>query len=103
MGVSHDQSSQWQKLAEVPDSDFEVALQAERPTTGGIIASHAAPRRDVVDPMALWLWGRLQDFQRDGLLAADPNVLLGTMLDHMQTTTKELVPRVVAWLGRIGK
>jgi hypothetical protein len=52
---------------------------------------------------ALWLWGCLQDFERDGILDEDPNELIATMLDHMQTTTRDLVPRVMAWLGRIGK
>jgi hypothetical protein len=56
-----------------------------------------------VDKRALWLWGRLLDFEREGLLAADPNELVGTMLDHMQTTTKNLAPSVRDWLGRIGK
>jgi hypothetical protein len=104
LGVSYNQSSQWQSLAKIPDDDFEIAMQsAEQPTTGGLIAAHTAPKRDVVNPMALWLWGRLQDFDRDGLLAADPNELFGTMLEHMKVTTKDLAPRVAAWLGRIGK
>ncbi len=39
MGVSKDQSSKWQKLAEVPNEDFEEALANPRvmPSTQGII------------------------------------------------------------------
>ena len=103
LGVSYNQSSQWQKLAAVPDDEFETALDAERPTTNGIIAAHAEPRQTTVDPRALWLWGRLLDFEREGLLAADPNALTSTMLDHMQETTRRLAPCVREWLGRIGK
>jgi hypothetical protein len=44
----------------------------------------------------------LLDFEREGLLDTDPNALTRTMLEHMQTTTKEMAPRVAAWLGRIG-
>ena len=74
----------------------------KKPTTNGIIAAHTEPRQSPVDPRALWLWGRLLDFEREGLLDTDPNALTRTMLEHMQTTTKEMAPRVAAWLGRIG-
>lgn len=105
LGVSHDQSSNWQKLAAVPDEAFEQAVKAEKPTTSGIIAAHAEPKlpkKDQVDTKALWLWGRLLDFEREGLLAElDPNALLQTMLPHMKETTQKMAPIVAAWLGRI--
>jgi len=104
LGITHNQSSQWQKLAEVPEAEFEAALKApEKPTTGGIIAGHM-PRekpRDQVDARALWLWGRLLDFEREGLLDEDPEALMASMLDHMKDATREMAPRVAAWLGRI--
>jgi hypothetical protein len=38
LGISKNQSSQWQKLGNVPQKDFDQALeQADRPTTSGII------------------------------------------------------------------
>lgn len=101
LGISRNQSSQWQKLAAVPDPEFEQALKGDRPTTTGIIAAHAEPKRDAVDMAALWLWGRLQDFERDGLLSSQPPAILTTMLPHMQETTKRLAPLVAAWLQRI--
>ena len=64
LGISHNQSSQWQKLAKVPDDEFEKALQSERPSTSGIIAASAPkpePRKNAVNDHALWLWGRLND------------------------------------------
>jgi hypothetical protein len=102
LGITHNQSSQWQKLAGVPPDLFEQELQRDRPTTNGIIAAHACPEpKDKVGPAALWLWGRLRDFERDGLLDLDPNEVVEGMLGHMQATTKELAPRVAAWLGKI--
>jgi hypothetical protein len=102
IGISKQQSSDWQKLAAVPPDLFERELQSERPTTNGIIAAHAQPEpKDKVGPAALWLWGRLKDFERDGLLDLDPNEVVEGMLVQMQTTAKELAPRVAAWLGRI--
>jgi hypothetical protein len=38
-GISKQQSSQWQKLAKVPEEQFEAALaQADKLSTGGILA-----------------------------------------------------------------
>ena len=73
LGVSYDQSAKWQKLAEIPDEEFERAVRQPGASTSGIIAAYAEPKRDVVDPMALWLWGRLQDFERNGLLERAPS------------------------------
>ena len=102
LGVTRNQSSQWQKLAAIPDDEFERALQVEHPSTNGIITAHSEPKQPACDRRALWLWGRLLDFEREGLLDADPNELTSTMLEHMQATTMEMAPRVAAWLGRIG-
>jgi hypothetical protein len=101
LGISRNQSAQWQQLARVPDDDFEVSLQTEHPTTGGIIASHVAPKQRQMDDRALWLWGRLQDFERMGVLASDPPEMVAEMFEHMQETTRALAPRVAEWLGRI--
>ena len=102
LGISKQQSANWQRLATVPDDKFELALASPtKPSTNGIIAAHIEPKRDVVDPKALWLWGRLKDFEREGLLDQDPTDILTTMLDHMKTTTLDLAPRIAAWLGRI--
>lgn len=108
LGISRDQSSQWQKLAKIPRAEFEADLADPmwRPTTSGMIERQEARERGPlpttrVDDRALWLWGRLQDFERDGLLTRDPDEVLSTMLEHMDTTTRRLAPLVSAWLGRI--
>jgi hypothetical protein len=103
--ISRKQAENWQKLAAVPEDLFEQALSEPNPSTSGIITRHEVADRPaglVMDNhQALWLWGTLQDFERDGILDADPNELIGNMLDHMKATTNRLAPRVAAWLGRI--
>jgi hypothetical protein len=99
-GVSMRQTERWEKLAEVPEEQFEAALAGpDKPTTNGIIAASEKPTKR--DERALWLWGRLQDFERDGLLDLDPNQLFEMISDHMKVTTLRLAPRVAAWLGRL--
>ncbi len=39
IGITKNQSSQWQKLADVDEEFFEQAVKADRPTTSGIIAA----------------------------------------------------------------
>lgn len=107
LGISRHQSSEYQKLAKVPEEEFELALadRGAMPSTRGIIAQHEAKQRDApkieVDPMALWLWGALREFERNGVLGMDPNVLVRTMLDHMKDSTRDLAPRVAQWLRSI--
>jgi hypothetical protein len=107
LGVSYDQASQWQKLADVPEEQFEQALSDPNrmPTTAGIIATGAAPEPEVVpvSPHALWLWGRLFDFERDGMLKRDQREVLLTLTPRMQDDVHRLAPQVANWLSRIGK
>lgn len=104
LGISKDQSSRWQKLAEVPEEEFEAALTSpEKPTTNGIISAVSPPKSKEPAPsdQALWLWGRLCDFERNGTLAADPAQLLSQMTPHMRAETVRLAPLVKLWLERI--
>jgi hypothetical protein len=104
--ISPKQAENWQKLAAVPDDLFEQALAEPNPSTSAIITRHEVtdrPRGLVMNNhKALWLWGTLKDFESEGLLDEDPNELIASMLEHMQTTTTEIAPRIAAWLRRIG-
>jgi hypothetical protein len=59
LGVSKKQLSDWQKLADVPDQQFEGALadSTVKPTTAGIIRATSEPKSQPVADEALWLWG----------------------------------------------
>jgi hypothetical protein len=102
LGITRDQSSQWQKLGEVPDDQFEMALAADKPTTNGIITAAVPPVITPVSDQALWLWGRLRDFERHQLLLTAPTEVLATMTTGMLEDVTKLAPRVADWLNRIG-
>jgi hypothetical protein len=108
-GISYDQSALWQKLAEVPEEEFEEALASpvSLPTAAHIVAAHEArinppgPEVAPTDPHASWLWGRLRDLEREGVLDRDPVELCALMPKHMIATVQRLTPVVIEWLGRI--
>lgn len=106
LGVSANQAHRWRKLADVPQAQFDDALADpdRKPSTAGIIAAAMPPQPEVVPVSkdALWLWGRLRDFERDGLLAQAPADVLLTMTPQMLDDTHRLAPLVAAWLKRIG-
>jgi hypothetical protein len=106
LGVSEKQSRQWQKLADVPDKQFAAALadRTAKPTTNGIIqAGLLKPGIVKVSDDALWLCGRLKDFERMGLLGKEPSRILLTMVPTMLDSVHRLAPKVAAWLRRIGE
>lgn len=53
----------------------------------------------VMNPKALWLWGRLKDFEREGVLRQDPSDLLNEMTEPMRADVRRSLPAVVAFLS----
>lgn len=104
LGISRKQDKNWQELAGVPQEQFEEALAGpDKPTTTGIL-NEAKPPKPKVTPVAdecLWLCGRLEDFERDGLLARDPNEVIKTAIPTMRSQILRLAPLVAAWLERV--
>ena len=101
LGITRDQSSQWQELATVPDEDFEreVTNANGKPSTEGIIlAQRMRAPAPAVDPDAIWLWGRLKDFERWRFEGRSIAELLDAMTSPMRQDTIRLGPMVAAWL-----
>lgn len=96
LGVSYDQSSKWQQLAAVPEEDFEAALSGpDKPSTTGIINKE---KQEPMDRDALWLWGRLRDFEHKEILDRDPGDVLAAMTDAMRADVLRLSGPVSDWL-----
>jgi len=104
LGISRKQAAQWEKLGSMPQREFDLAIgeSVKPPTTKGILRAATEPVRRVVASDALWLWGRLLDFERDGLIEKSPADVIETMTEPMKDDVHRLAPRVAAWLKRIG-
>lgn len=100
LGITKRQSMQWQQLGALSDNQFELAIGTKvlPPST-----KKPAPYHYPVPTDALWLWGRLLDFERNGTLDKSPVDMVGTMSDAMRQDVVRLVPKVIAWLERIGE
>lgn len=104
LGISHKQSSNWQRLASVPQEIFDDELKhSPRPTTSGIIRAAKPPKRNPVKDEALWLWGTLKDFKSEGILSDTPRNVMATMTPEMLDDVHTLAPKVANWLKKIGE
>lgn len=102
-GISRQTAHKFQALAAIPKADFEHALRGpDKPTTKGLITRATvhnptpAPR---VNDDALWLWGRLRDFENNGYLTGDPSRALRTMTGAMLSDVMRLAPLVASFLN----
>lgn len=102
LGITRDQSSKWQQLANVPEEEFERAVNGDgpKPTTEGIINANTLRENPMpkVDMDALWLWGHLKDFERSGIFDRDLSELFVTMTNPMRQDCRRLLPMALTLL-----
>ena len=108
MGISKDQSSKWQKLADVPEEKFKEALAdtSAPPSTANIIRQHEkdtggpepspAPPGFVKATQAIGAFSRLAEFCREN----DPDFVAEGVLDYEIAELKTDIATVADWLDR---
>ena len=102
MGVTKDQSSKWQKLAEVPEDVFETVIGDQgMKVSGNQILETANPKEPSkkIDVAALWVWGRLRDMERDNLFQTPLKHLLDEMTDGMKPDAERIIPKLKEWIN----
>lgn len=83
----------------------EMVEQGEEPTSAALrrkIIDKPAPKR-TMDRRALWLWGRLQDFERDNVISAGATFLVNDMTPEMRADVRRLAPKVIEFLTQVEK
>ncbi len=106
IGITKDQSSKYQQLADIPEQEFEETLEGVtkaagvmgKVTTNYILNSQKpqepSPR---INTDALWLWGRLRDFEKK-VLHQDKDFLLSEMTPTMRPEAERILPKLQQWL-----
>lgn len=81
----------------------DMVERGEEPTSAALrrnIIERPTPQR-TMDRRALWLWGRLQDFERDEVLIAGAEFLVSEMTPEMRQAVRRLVPKVIEFLSEV--
>jgi len=69
--------------------------RGEEPTRAALRREIEKPKpQKVMNPKSLWIWGRLKDFEREGILTQDPSDLLSEMTEPMRADVRRLLPIV---------
>ena len=105
-GMTRQSAHRYQALANIPKDEFDAALAGpEKASTNGVLARtklHEAGRPPPrVSDVALWLGGRLRDFERDGYFDAEPAQLFHDMTDAMRADVLRLAPLVARFLNSL--
>lgn len=93
LGVSKKRSVASQKLAAVPEDEFEEMLRLAKPMK---------PRRSRSKSLDhLWVWGRICDFEPH--IDDDPRLLIAALDTSMRKDIRRIVPSLVSWLLQLTK
>jgi hypothetical protein len=104
MGLTYKQSSDFQKLAAVPEEEFEKAVDnpAAKPSTSHIIKPKEPPPPRM-DANALYLWGVLREFRSRNLFASPLNEIVSEWTEAMQGDALSIIPEVKKWVDNYGE
>jgi hypothetical protein len=102
LGIRRDQIHEARKLRDAENEDpgliqrtvSDLVERGQEPTKAKIKAAVSKPAPKKMDPRALWLWGRLKDFERDGVLSVSAETLLAEMTPPMRADVQRLAPLV---------
>lgn len=99
--LSSQQSSKYQQLANVPESEFEEALTepAAMPSAHGILNARKEEPAKRINEKSLYLWGRLIAIEKN-LINEDIDELLGGMTPAMRKDSDRILPLLITWLTR---
>lgn len=104
--ISKDQASNYQKLAAVPEEEFEqaVELPGTKPNTTHILNKlKPQPEPKRMDQDALWFWGTLRDMRQRGIFDRSIEELVGEWTPAMAEDTASIIATVKTWVDDYAK
>ena len=100
MGITKDQSSNWQKLAAIPEEEFEKAVDnlAVKPSTNHIVRPKP-PEPERMDKDALFVWGTLRDMRSKGIFDIDLSFIVDEWTDAMKGDAESIINQLKKWVN----
>jgi hypothetical protein len=104
-GITTEQASRWERLASVPDADFEAALAdtSQKPSTTGLIRKTTIVDMPKVSADALWIWGKVRAFDERNFSAKSTSVIKGEMAFTMINDMVRILPSMIKWLKELNR
>jgi hypothetical protein len=109
LGLRHDEIHEARKLRDAEAAEpglirrsLDAMLErGEEPTRAALFREVAAKPQLTMPREALWIWGRVKDFHRDGILAIPPHELAAKMTEEMRRDMRTQLPAVIAYLTQL--
>ena len=110
LGIRRDEIHDARKLRDAEASEpglISRALDAmvargEEPTRAALMREvFDKPKPKQMDPIALWVWGRVCNFEREGILFKNPTAISREFTEPMRADMRRLVPAVRDFLSEI--
>jgi len=100
MGLTYKQSADFQKLAAVPEEEFEKAVDnpSTKPSTNHIIKPKA-PEPPRMDKDALFVWGTLRDLRSKGIFDIDLSFIVDEWTDAMKEDAHSIINQLKTWVN----
>lgn len=75
--------------------------RGEEPTRAALRKEITAKPKPQMAREPLWVWGRVKDFDRDGILAISPMILAAGMTGEMRQDMRAQLPAVISYLTKL--
>ena len=75
--------------------------RGEEPTRAALRKEITAKPKPQMAREPLWVWGRVKDFDRDGILAISPMIIAAGMTGEMRQDMRAQLPAVISYLTKL--
>lgn len=111
LGIRRDEIHEARKMRDAEAADPGIISRTiegmiergEEPTRQGLRKEITAKPKPQMAREPLWVWGRVKDFDRDGILAISPMVLAAGMTGEMRQDLRAQLPAVISYLTKLEK
>jgi hypothetical protein len=109
LGLRRDEIHEARKIRDAERADPGIIHRAiegmiergEEPTRAALRKEITAKPKPQMAREPLWVWGRVKDFDRDGILAISPMILAAGMTGEMRQDMRNQLPAVIAYLTKL--